>query len=147
MAGHTADSARTEPKNWDGLSAWLVEGFSTLPTAAILDLFVDLAPSGQSPAAQVQIFENGALLLRQSSACLTHLLFASYAADHVTHDVWQHDTRFPDCTDGYLISTDAQLVADACVAWFRDRHGVDVADEVQFDYRLPDDLPFMAPTN
>jgi hypothetical protein len=144
----TSDDCRLEVDPWDGMAAWLVESMYGQP----LGLIIELGPNSYVPddeeededdvaCAQIQVLDDGVFMLRRSRKVLGQLMLTDYSATGLRLDTWHHDDHFDDCTDGYLFSRDAQLIASTCITWFRDNTGVESSDELGCDYRFADDLP------
>nr|WP_296779187.1 hypothetical protein [Rhodococcus sp. (in: high G+C Gram-positive bacteria)] len=134
---------------WVHTAEWLVESLFDQPVA----LIIDLGPSDyirsddeedddddEVVCAQIQVMADRVFLLRRSRSELGHLLLADYSTAGVTLDKWYNNDQFDDCTDGYIFSRDARLIADTCVTWFRDNWGARSTDELGCDYRFPDVL-------
>lgn len=140
-----AEHARSSGVSWAGMADWLAESLADKPVAFMLEM----GPNGYRTAdefdevvcAQIVVLADGVLMLRRSRAFLEQLALADYSADRVALDRWFFDDHFADCTDGYLFTRDVRLVADACVAWFRDEWGTASTADLGCDYRFPDELP------
>ncbi|MCL2536139.1 MAG: hypothetical protein FWE39_18410 [Nocardiaceae bacterium] len=124
---------------------WLVESLTDQPVAFMLEM----GPSGyrnsdeddEVACAQIIVLGDGVLMLRRSRTVLDQLTLVDYSVDGLSLDRWFFDDHFADCTDGYLFTRDVRLVADACVAWFRDEWGTRSTEDLGCDYRFPDELP------
>ncbi|WP_430335381.1 hypothetical protein [Rhodococcus sp. ACT016] len=140
-----AEHARSSGVSWAGMVDWLVESLTGQPVAFMLEM----GPNGyrsqdefdEIACAQITMLEDGVLMLRRSRSVLDQLILADYSVDRLSLDRWFFDDHFADCTDGYLFTRDVRLVADACVAWFRDEWGTRSTDDLGCDYRFPDELP------
>ncbi|MDJ0412079.1 hypothetical protein [Rhodococcoides fascians] len=129
------------------MAAWLVESMHGKPVG----LVIELGPSDYGPeleeegmpvvCAQIQVLDDGVHLLRRSRAVLGHLMLTDYSADGLELDTWHNDDHFDDCTDGYLFTRDTRLIANTCIAWFRDNTGMTNSDELGCSYRFADELP------
>lgn len=140
-----AEHARSSGVSWPGMADWLVESLTDKPVAFMLEM----GPHGyrtrdefdEVVCAQIVVLDDDVLMLRRSRAFLEQLALGSYSAEGLVLDRWFFDDHFADCTDGYLFTRDVRLVADACVAWFRDEWGTESTDDLGCDYRFPDELP------
>ncbi|WP_408014527.1 hypothetical protein [Rhodococcus spongiicola] len=140
-----ADSTRSSGVSWAGMADWLVESLADKPVAFMLEM----GPSGyrtrdeldEIVCAQIVVLADEVLMLRRSRAFLEQLTLADYSTNGLILERWFFDDHFEDCTDGYLFTRDARLVADTCVAWFRDEWGAESTDDLGCDYRFPDELP------
>ncbi|MGZ8705545.1 MAG: hypothetical protein ACXWYB_12865, partial [Aeromicrobium sp.] len=65
--------------------------------------------------------DDGALWLRLSDRSLGVPNVARLSAEGLALDVWQDEDLLEDCTEAQMFSRDAELLADVCVTWFRDR--------------------------
>ncbi|MEE2033981.1 hypothetical protein Q8814_17990 [Rhodococcus sp. CC-R104] len=132
---------------------WVLDSLTGKPLGFLFELgpfdHVDDEQDGEIICAQIQVLDDDVLLLRRSKDVLGHLMLADYSAAGAVLDQWYFDTHFDDCTDGYLFSRDLDLIAEACVAWFRDNWGeTRSVDEIGCSCRFPDTLlPTPDPTD
>lgn len=129
---------------WSEMAGWLADSLIGKPVAFILELgpkaFVEGTGVDDPVCAQVQVLGDGVLLLRRSRAVLGHLMLADYSSVGLDLDLWHTDGHFDDCTDGYIFSRDAHLIAEIAVAWFRENWATATTDQLGCDYRFPDRL-------
>ena len=130
---------------WDDMAQWLVASLTGRPAGFVLEIGPrDYVPSEDDPevvCAQIHVLADGVLMLRRSRIELSHLLLGDHTPNGLVLDLWHFDGHFEDCTDGYLFSRDVRLVADTCVAWFRDGWSTASTDELGCSLRFPDELP------
>ena len=138
------DSTEVPEVSWAGMVEWLTGSLVEQPVALIVEIgpnnYVSEDDDEEVVCAQIQVLADGVLMLRRSRVELGHLLLADYSAEHLTLDRWHFDGHFEDCTDGYLFSRDVNLIANTCVAWFRDNWGTRSTSELGCSYRFPDEL-------
>ncbi|WP_204870597.1 MULTISPECIES: hypothetical protein [Nocardiaceae] len=130
----------------DSTAAWLRESLFDQPAG----LIIELGPSDYDPEAeaegdvvnaQIHVLDDGVCLVRRSRSVLQRLRLADHGVDGLVLDHWHHDDHFDDCTDGYLFSRDTQLIANACVAWFRQNGVTDERSALGCSYEFVDELP------
>lgn len=122
---HIQPGSPRQIDDWDDVANWLRQSFDALDTA---DLF-DVGPRGARlqdiddhiPCAQAMALDGG-VLLRLSTTPMGVPLLHSHSVDKVTLDVWHRGKTFDDCTFGFVVSSDLELLSSACVNWFRDKH-------------------------
>ena len=73
-------------------------------------------------------------------------MLQSYSLDGINLDTWRSEPLFEDCTDGFIISRDAHMVANVCVHWFRDSHEFDLAELGCEHYRAVSLVALSPPT-
>lgn len=152
------DSPSPNVSSWDHLAVWIAEALAGKPPGFVLDLGAHPFAVGgdddeiedlledptdldeETICAQVHVLGDGVLLVRRSRTELGHLLLENHSASGVGLDRWFTDAHFDDCTDGYLLSRDASLIADICVTWLRDNWGSAPITDLGCDYRYPDRL-------
>lgn len=131
-------------RSWDDVARWLVHSLGRLDVGDILEIGPSDAMVHHAdehvPCAQFQALEDGCRWMRQSTTMLGVPLLVDFSTAGLQLDVWHHDGAFDDCTDGYLFSTDHDLLAHSCVAWFRDRHGLEF-DQLGCELQPADRLP------
>lgn len=143
MPGFTSSSGVS---SWPEMADWLADSLAGKPVAFILELGPQSFINGESPdaviCAQVQVLDDGVLMLRRSRTVLGHLLLADYSSAGLPLDLWHNDGHFDDCTDGYIFSRDTRLIADIAVTWFRENWSSENAGpkDLGCDYRFPDQL-------
>lgn len=146
MPGFTSSSGVS---SWPEMADWLADSLAGKPVAFILELGPQSFINGESPdaviCAQVQVLDDGVLMLRRSRTVLGHLLLADYSSAGLTLDLWHNDGHFDDCTDGYIFSRDTRLIADIAVTWFRENWAAEGPTDLGCDYRFPDHLRPQAP--
>ncbi|MEU2004538.1 hypothetical protein ACH47B_26405 [Rhodococcus sp. NPDC019627] len=143
-----------ESTTWDGMTAWLVESFTDQPMGLLIDLgpreFVQYDDEEdeavdevehQVVCAQVHVLADDVLLVRRSRTVLNRLRFDSHVVEGLDVDRWYFDDYFDDCTDGYLLTRDVAIAADACVAWFRDVPNAPALSELGCSWEFPHALP------
>ena len=143
--GVMSEFTESPPISWEAMAAWLADSLSDKPTAFVLDMgpnsyLIEGDDDEEVVCAQAQVLADGVLMLRRSRSVLGHLLIGDYSVDGLELDRWHYDDRFDDCTDGYLFSRDAGLIADLCVTWFRDNWGAASTADLGCEYRFPDVL-------
>ncbi len=130
--------------NWQDMADWLADTLAGKPVAFVLELgpqsFIDGDESDDVVCAQIQVLGDGVFMLRRSRTVLGHLMLADYSTAGLSLDLWHNDGHFDDCTDGYIFSRDAHLIADIAVTWFRDNWETASTDDLGCDYRFPDHL-------
>ncbi|MGH8892362.1 MAG: hypothetical protein ACRDWY_03510 [Actinomycetes bacterium] len=128
LRGHTQPIG-----SWDDVIAWLIESFDALDVGDVLELgpsdsVVFRGEDGGTeeivPCAQAQALEEGVVWVRLSTEVMNLPLLSDLSSDGLPFDEWQDGSIFDDCTDGYLVSNDISVLAEACVVWFRDRQGL-----------------------
>ena len=138
------DSTELPEVSWTGMVEWLTGSLVDQPVALIVEIgpnsYVSEDDDQEVVCAQIQVLADGVLMLRRSRVELGHLLLADYSTENLPLDIWQFDDHFEDCTDGYLFSRDVNLIANTCVAWFRDNWGTRSTSELGCSYRFPDEL-------
>ncbi|WP_072687121.1 hypothetical protein [Rhodococcus marinonascens] len=144
MVDSTDSTDSSEVSTWDGMVDWLVESLVDQPVALIVELgpntYISDDEDDEVVCVQIQVLADDVLLLRRSRTVLGHLLIADYSTGDLVLDRWHFDGHFEDCTDGYIFSRDAHLIANICVTWFRDNWGARSTDELGCSYRFPDEL-------
>ena len=122
-------------ESWADMERWLLVSFRALDLGDALDIgpagFVlvdDETDEEIVPCAQVQALADGLLRIRLSQEVMTPPLVAGYTVRQHALDVWHDSPDGSDCTDGFLISHDARVLAAACTTWFRDRQGLELED-------------------
>ncbi|WP_328811411.1 hypothetical protein [Rhodococcus sp. NBC_00294] len=128
----------------EGTAAWLMESMFDKPAG----LIIELGPSDYDPDdegdvfnAQIHVLDDGVYMVRRSRAVLQRLRLVDHGVEGLELDHWHHDDHFDDCTDGYLFSRDTQLIANACVAWFRQNGVTDERSALGCSYEFVDELP------
>lgn len=111
---------------WAEARTWLIEELRAMPNAAVLDLGpagldTTLTPDSDVECAQVHVLHGDVYLVRLSTDLMEHPRLAGYSVPRSVRNRWRLDDRFDDCTHGYLVSASAELIADICIGWFRDR--------------------------
>ena len=137
-------SSSSGVSSWQEMADWLADSLTGKPVAFILELgpqsFIAGDDSDDVVCAQIQVLSDGVLMLRRSRTVLGHLMLANYSSVGLVLDRWHTDGHFDDCTDGYIFSRDARLMADIAVTWFRDNWAIASTDDLGCDYRFPDHL-------
>ncbi|MGB6182349.1 MAG: hypothetical protein WBF79_13995 [Rhodococcus sp. (in: high G+C Gram-positive bacteria)] len=140
----TARGGALPVDSWDASSAWLVESLIGQGSG----LIIELGPSDYDPEsedevinAQLHVLDDGVVMVRRSREVLERLRLAHHCSDKLELDLWHHDNRWDDCTDGYLFSRDLLLVANVCTTWFRDHGRVDSLEKLGCSYGFVDELP------
>ena len=128
----------------DSTAAWLRESLFDQPAG----LIIELGPSDYDPDdegdvfnAQIHVLDDGVCMVRRSRSVLQRLRLADHGVHGLVLDQWHHDDHFDDCTDGYLFTRDTQLIANACVAWFRQNGVTDERSALGCSYEFVDELP------
>lgn len=116
---------------WDGMAEWLEVSCGELDVGDVLSI----GPSDPVafevevvPNAQFQKLEGEVAWLRLSTTVMDTPLLSDLTSDGLLLDSWHPGNDFDDCTDGFIVSANLRLLADACVTWFRDRHGFEIED-------------------
>ena len=110
---------------WFDMADWLIGNLDAMRVGCILELgpsdtFVT-SNDQEVVCAQIQALHNGVFWLRLSEVVLDAPLLADFSTEGLPLDVWRYDDLFEDCTHGYVFSADKQMIAQACVTWFRNR--------------------------
>lgn len=142
----TNDTEPAGTREWMDMTRWVSESVSGKPAGFVFDL----GPRGYGPAeeensleaycAQVVVLREDVLMLRRSRAVLRQLSIGEYDIDDLPIEEWLDGEHFEDCTDGYLFTRDAALVADSVTSWFRDYALVETPDLLGCEYEFPDEL-------
>ena len=122
---------------WREMRAWLVQSTTTMATGSVLEVGPAGADDDLADSAQIHRLRAGTYLVRLSRRRMDIPMLADYSVPARALDRWHHDGRFPDCTDGYLFTRSHEVIADLCVAWFRDRCGVAGSGDLGFGYTVP----------
>ncbi|KIQ20089.1 hypothetical protein RU01_02670 [Rhodococcus sp. MEB064] len=128
----------------DGTAAWLMESMYDKPAGLIIELGPnDYDPDDEGDVfnAQIHVLDDGVYMVRRSRAVLQRLRLADHGVEGLELDLWHHDDHFDDCTDGYLFTRDTHLIANACVAWFRQNGVTDKRSSLGCSYEFVDHLP------
>ncbi|MGZ8719683.1 MAG: hypothetical protein ACXWXY_10975, partial [Aeromicrobium sp.] len=148
FGGIIGDSCGGEVKpsdTWENMAEWLSGSFAWIRAGSVLQLepegITDFSTDAAVVCAQVRKLDDGALWLRLSDRSLGVPNVARLSAEGLALDVWQDEDLLEDCTEAQMFSRDAELLADVCVTWFRDRRDFDSPDEVGWEYEPPEELP------
>ncbi|MFC4602683.1 hypothetical protein [Rhodococcus kronopolitis] len=146
-------TSSSEVAKWVSMADWLIESLTDKPVAFILEMgpnsYIDYGSAIDDDededeesvvCVQIHVLANDVFMLRRSRTMLRRLMIADYSTDRLALDRWHNDDHFEDCTDGYLFTRDARLVADTSVAWFRDNWGTRSTDDLGCEYHFPDEL-------
>lgn len=142
------NSSGDGPVDWDGMRRWLVESMASMPCAAVLDIGPAHVADDEDTdvdCVQIQALERGTFLIRLSTMMMSTPLLGGLLVPHTALDAWFYDSRFTDCTHGYLMSRSRDRIADIAVVWFRDRCGVPGPSRLGCSYDVPIALPRSAP--
>lgn len=130
---------------WDSMGAWLVESFGAMGVGSVLDVGLQGAtiysPNDEIACAQVRKLENDVLWLRLSDRVMGFPNVTNLRTDGLLLDLWQREDLLEDCTEGQLFTADHELVAEACMSWFRDARAIGSPDELGCQYEAVDQLP------
>ena len=127
---HLGSSQPLPIRNWDDFAEWVAKSLACLDRGDVFEIGPRNFEAGNEasiPCAQAVALQ-GAILLRLSTAPMGIPLLDSLSSEHVTLDVWHRSGLFEDCTFGHIVSADLDLLGQACVAWFRARCGMRLAD-------------------
>jgi hypothetical protein len=120
-------------EGWDGMSKWLAVSCGALDIGDVLSIgpgghFVYEDDDGTEivPNAQLQKLHDDVVWLRLSTTFMGVPLLADLSSDGLELDKWRDGDLFDDCTDRFIVSANFQMLADACVSWFRDRQGLGI---------------------
>lgn len=117
-------------ESWDDFARWVSDALVTLTAGDTFEIgtfncevFDD--PTAASPCVQAIALDDGALLFRRSRVVMGVPLLQTYSLEGIDLDAWRGDPLFEDCTDGFIISRDARMLANVSVSWFRDCHALE----------------------
>lgn len=139
---HDVSRSPAAESAWAAAREWLVTELRVMPSAAVLDL----GPAGHDAAAdidadvecaQIHVLQGKIYLVRLSTGLMERPRLAGYSVPRSARHRWHLDDRFPDCTHGYLTSDSAELIADVCIGWFRDRCAWPSPDTMGWSYTAP----------
>ena len=115
-------------EGWGGMARWIEVSCGALDVGDVLSIgpgghfvYEDDDGSELVPNAQLQKLHDEVVWLRLSTTFMATPLLSDLSSDGLTLDEWRAGDVFDDCTDGFIVSADFQMLADACVSWFRDR--------------------------
>lgn len=115
-------------EGWDGMARWLEVSCGALDVGDVLSIgpgghvvYEDDDGNELVPNAQLQKLHDEVVWLRLSTTFMSAPLLSNLSSDGLELDSWRAGDLFDDCTDGFIISADFRMLADACVSWFRDR--------------------------
>lgn len=115
-------------EGWDGMARWLEVSCGALDVGDVLSIgpashFVYETDDGNEivPNAQLQKLQDEIVWCRLSTTFMSAPLLSDLSSDGLALNVWRDGDVYDDCTDGFIVSADFRMLADACVSWFRDR--------------------------
>lgn len=120
-------------ENWEDFARWVSDALVTLTVGDTFEIGqVDNVRSEEAqevtPCVQAVALEDSALLFRRSRVVMGVPLLQNYSLEGIDLDAWRGDPLFEDCTDGFIISRDARMLANVSVSWFRDCHALELEE-------------------
>lgn len=115
-----------QPDQWDNIVGWIVYTLHQLRPGDVFEMgpraqMVYPETDGGVPCAQAQLLRDNVVWLRISDRPLLLPNVFDLDADRIELEVWRYDGLPEDCTAGEFFSANHGHLAEAIVAWFRDR--------------------------